>query len=505
MKPGPSLRSPRDDDGAVLVLVLIFVVVVGLLAVALLQQSGAGVVAATTSRRLEGRVQAVNGGVDAAIQMLRADPTQCAGAGSSATLPPLTLDANLVTLTCSATSQSGAATGAGGWAVFLNGTGSILRTQGNANDARSISGPVYNHNTAGGAWDLNADVQVNGGDVLQRSSSPTCPATEPNRLDVLSPAPGLYQYCTGPAISLPAPTQSLEQLWPGAALPTNASAPTQSGSGQNRCTVFSPGRYTSSPSLSNEGVNYLRNGVYFLDNIGNWTIDDWLLGGQPGPGESRQSTIPATCNAGDGSSGTLSTGVVLILGGNSRIAVTSGGRVELHSPRLLPQSGQAWLPNLTGVGVYPIPAGLPSGSPFRNSASTVTGTTPILQVSNNGNSDCGAGGSGGQANGSQLVVHGNIYAPDRCIVSGVTGTGAMLMLRGGVVAGTLELRSSASVSNGGSLSSGAGASSGQRTVVLTATSAATANSKQIRATAVVSIANDANRTTNIASWVVANP
>jgi hypothetical protein len=280
----------------------------------------------------------------------------------------------------------------------------------------------------------------------------------------------------------------------------NAPARTQTGNNQNQCTVFSPGRYTSGPSLSGSGVNYLRNGVYFFDNIGTWTIDDWMLGGTPGPGETRQSSIPASCvPANEGAAGALSSGVVFLLGGNSRIAVASGGRVELHSPRLTAS------PDLPGVSIMAVPSGLPAGSPFRNSASTVSGTTPLLQVSNNGSSTCGGGGSGGQANGSQLVIHGNIYAPEQCVVSGVTGNGAMLNLRGGIVAGSLELRSSASVSNGGSITTGTGSGSGQRRVVITATSAASTDNKQIRATAVVAIANDTARTTNVMSWVVANP
>jgi hypothetical protein len=496
-------REP-DDEGAVLVLVLVFVVVVGLLTVALLQQSGAGVVAATTARRVEGRVLAVNGGVDAAVQMLRADSTLCATPGSTATLPSVTVNGNPVTITCTGSTAGagggGAAGGAGGWAVFLSRADSVLRTQGAANDARTIAGPVYNHNTASGAWDLGADVVVSGGDVLQRGTTTTCPAALPNRLTVQSPVPSLYQFCTGPAVTLPAPPQALDQLWPGATLPVNAPARTQTGNNQNQCTVFSPGRYTSAPALSGSGVNYLRNGVYFLDNIGNWTIDDWLLGGTPGPGESRQSTIPATCvPANEGAAGALSSGVVLLLGGNSRIAVASGGRVELHSPQLTAA------PDLPGVSIYAIPPGLPATSPFLLAASTITGTTPLLQVSNNGNSSCDAGGGGGQATGSQLVVHGNVYGPDACIVSGVTGNGAMLELRGGVVAGALELRSSASVANGGSITTGTGSGSGRRRVVITATSAASTNSKQIRATAVVSIANDTARTTNVMSWVIANP
>lgn len=489
-------RQTHVDEGAVLVLVLVFVVVIGLLSVALLEESRAGVITTSTVTRNQARVAAVNGGVDAAIQSLRTDPTLCGAPGSTSTLAPLTLNNQAVTVSCTSR-PDGSSAGADGWALFLNQTTSVFRTQGNPNDDRLISGPVYNAGTYPASWDLSANVIVTNGGVLQRGAT-ACPSSPlPSRLTVSSPAPGLYAYCTGPGPSLPPPSQALDALWPGAVLPATALASTTTGSGSNQCRRFSPGRYTSAPIISPSGVNYFRNGVYFLDNVDNWQVGGWVLGGLPGPGETRQSAIPSTCNSGDSSSGALSTGVVFVLGGNSRISLSSGDRMELHSPRLAAQ------PDLTGVSIYTVPSGLPASSPFRSSVSTVSGTTPILQVSNNGSTSCAAGGNGGQANGSQLVVHGNVYAPDKCIVAGIMGTGAMAMLRGGVVAGSLELRSSASVSNTGFISNGA--TSGQRTVVITATSAAGVNSKAISATAVVSIANDSNRTVNIASWVIDNP
>jgi hypothetical protein len=219
---------------------------------------------------------------------------------------------------------------------------------------------------------------------------------------------------------------------------------------------------------ASDGNNYLKSGVYFLDNVGTWTIAGWMVGGLPASGESRQ-TAGAGCGTESGVSG-----VTIILGGNSNIVLASGAHLELFS-----LAGAA---GTTGVGIRQLLSTDPA--PWAALASNVVGT--IL-----------TDGVGAQ---TQMAIHGNVYVPKANVVLGAPNSGTA-KLRGGLVTGGVSLSSTGTNVMDVSTSTG----TGERQIVITSTVNQQAPEKVVTAIAVVRVANDSARTVNIDSWVVSNP
>ena len=454
------------DSGSVLILVLVFITVIGAVTVALLRQAQTNLIASTLTRNQEKRVYAADAGIDYAIQMLRSDPTLCTAARP---LPnPPAINGRAVTMTCQVT--AGSAVGAGGWAIFLTSPPTCtpkctISTQGAANGNKTVSGPIFNR----GGWDLKAALQVKNGNVYQY---PASGCAKPSNLTFPSTTPGLYGFvCTNtnpyPAgLGWPPPLQPLP-----AAIPSDAPSFTDSGG----CRTFYPGRYSTVPALG-DGTNYFRSGVYFFDDIGKWSVDGGVLGGQPAPivGQPGSTETHDTSTTPCGTDVAGATGVEWILGGSSAISVGNQSQLELYS---MPSN------NVPGVGLYQVLASDPA--PWAAERSTVPVDTPILVV--------------GNGNQTELAIHGNVYTPTGYVQVRATNA-SRAELQGGVVAAQVDIRASAGISN---LNIATNSGPGQRTIVVTATSGGSGE-KPITASAVLTIGNDANKTLMVVSWRLIN-
>lgn len=450
------IRRGHGDSGAALPIVLAFITTFGLLTVALLGSLHTNLRFSSVARAQEQRSYALDAGLHTAIQQLRGDTTLCPAAGSSGPVTSLTINSRQVSVTCRTT--SGGATGANGWSVFIPDPSGVLATQSGAASNKTIRGPVYHGGTTPAAWDLQADLSVDGGDVLQRSGA-NCAA--PPRLSF--PAPTFYGFSCGAALATPPDPQALP-----AAIPADAAPPTGNGS----CRTFHPGRYSAPPALSSN-KNYFESGVYFFDNIGTWTVDAVVYGGQPAPGETRQNSATPCGNDVAGA-----TGVRFILGGNSIIDVGNNGSLELYSRPFN---------DVPAATIRQVQASDPA--PWGAKASTVGVSTPILEDGNGRN--------------SELTIHGLVWVPTARVDLRATNSG-VAKLQGGVVTAVLNINSSASVGPGSvDISNGSG--TGRRTIVVVATVAAVGDEKALSATAVITIANDQARTVGILSWRIDNP
>lgn len=451
----------RGEEGVALVMVLIFLIIAGAVILALLRVGFASLSAAAELRGSDERVYAADGGLQSGIQQARIDPTRCAAPGAISDLDPVTINGRTVQIRC--VGMAGASPGAGGWAVYIPDGGQIATKSGGGADNKVVSGPVYlGTDPAAGGWDLEADLHVRQGPVVQRSSGACTP---PAGLQLDTP---LWGYrCVTEAEAVPTAPQRLP-----ASLPLLQH---HAGTDLPGCRVFEPGTYTQAPEL--DGANYFRSGVYFLDNVGTWSIgpNTEVVAGRPAPGESA-GTSASACYA--DTPGV--TGVTFLLGGNSTIEVHQGSLEVFSVPAA----------DAPGVSIRQLRASDPG--PWAAKASTVTGE---LVTSRNGAK-------------TELVVHGLVYGPDAGVQLSAAN-GGTVQLRGGVVTRRLEIWTPASNGPGGvSLPEiGGGVAPGTgRTVEITASAQPSdADEKTVSATAVVRIANDPGRAVSVLEWQVVNP
>lgn len=449
----------RGDEGSALILVLAFMMAFAVLSVVLLGKAQVNVTTSRVVREQEARVAAANAGIDFGVQRLRADSTLCSDpAAGTMTIPSAGLNLingrPTVQVTCTAT--SGSSIGGGGWALYV-GSGGISTSGGGQ---KTINGAVYN----GGGWSLNGnDISIEDGPL----ATPTCTAVGGLLTD-----PAFPRQCPV-TVPIPAPTQTFADMQVGleTALPPAANAPALSGT----CKVFSPGTYTGVPPVVNAG-NYFQSGVYVLDNIGEWVLDETVIAGQPPSSETRTLSVPAACA---GASDPVNTvpGVVFIMTGNSRITVKQGA-IELFSR---PMNGKP------GVSIYQVRG--TEGGVWAAKAQTLGLSTPVVQF-----------GNGAQP---EFVAHGLVYAPDGFVSLQQTNS-ALANAFGGVVAAGVQLDVSNSAPNGLVISNGTGP--GQRIVVVRSVVTPVGSEKQVEASVIALIPNnDPLKTASLGSWTVINP
>ncbi len=451
-------RSDDADQGSALVLVLAFMMAFAVLSVALLGKAQANVTTSRVVREQENRLAAANAGVDYGVQQVRANPTLCPDVGGGTTTIPSSaltgLNGRTITVTCAAT--YGTSLGAGGWALFVGSDG--ISTQGGG--TKTINGPVYN----GGGWNLSGgNLSIEDGPLV----APTCPSVSGLTVDAAFGTTCPTTYTTPP------PPQTLAEMQQGLGTtkPPAANAPVMSGS----CKVFSPGTYTLATKPVLGTYNYFQSGVYVLENVGEWEINEDVIAGQPPAGETRVVSVPAQCAGVGDPSGTVP-GVVFILAGDSRIRVQQGS-IEMFSR---PLNGKQ------GVTVYQIQGS--EGGDWSSLGNTLGTTTPVISF----------------GNGSQpvLVIHGALYAPTGFVSLQQTNT-AIANAIGGVVARRVQIDVSNSAPNGLVISNGVGV--GKRVVVIRAVVTPAGSEKTVQASVVLEVGNDASKTASLSSWTVINP
>jgi hypothetical protein len=399
---------------------------------------------------------AADAAIEWGIQKLKLDPTVCTAHGGTVTIPNVpTFNGRTVTLKCTPT--FGDDLGAGGWAVIT--TGTLSRQSGGD---PTITGPVFATGDISFAGS-GGNLKVVNGNVVDSYGS--CAGhSQPGGL-VVTPSPPYGWSCT--TASAPDPAHVLPSTVPAAA----PAAVTVGG-----CKVFSPGKYTAPPALGND--NFFVSGVYYFENIGQWTIPNntHVIGGTPvSPGYDLSPTLPGACSGVSDLSGTGATGygVEWVFGGTtnpSRLQVMNNTAVELFSR--LPAAGDSATPNISIIAVPPSP---PAG--------WITLSTGTLLL------DVTTGGAG-------FSAHGLVYARDADI-NLFASQGTTARMQNGVVARNLALQAS---NVGSGLAISIDTADQARTVLLTATGASSGEADVVADARVEMRNNTSPPTMVVQSW-----
>ncbi len=441
------------DEGSALLMALVFVLVIGLVISALLTQTTTSLKTTQVVRDNADKVYAADSGLEHALESLRLDRTYCPAPGDAESLPSITSNGHTVELQCS-NEGGGSSSGAEGWAVIITGTTSdSFTTQGS--DERKIDGPVFGANLG----DPARLVKVTNGSVLEKQSASSCStdADKPANISI-SPSPPFRYRCTTAAV--PDPAHNL----PGS-VPTPTNPPTTTS---GTCQVFRPGTYTTVALASD---NYFQSGTYYFRDVV-LDINQTVVGGRRDPAES-SIVVSDPCVAAQAADPGSGTGIKWILGGSSRLSVGPHGQLELFAR----QGG--------GSGEGQMGISLQTATSTNGfAASTVPLSTSLVAVGNGAT--------------PKLVVHGMLYAPNGYLETFATNE-SQANFQGGLVIRKLHLQSSASASG---LVVAVSSAPGSRDMVVTATAKGQSSSRDVTATAVLELDNNAARTFKVVSWRV---
>lgn len=302
-----------------------------------------------------------------------------------------------------------------GWAVVVTGEGvpagtPELLSQSGGGLMKLLGGPVYVNNP--GETDLKSPVTVEDGDIWYTAPTGSCGDPAPSLESDLHFSPAFRGLiCTEADWDdlFTAPPQNVPSNTPATAY--------MDGS----CKVFSPGKYTSMPSLSSQ--NYFLAGEYYFENfrfepsnatvIAGWADFDQF-------GDQQFLSAPACANAiaVDRSSGSLP-GATFYLGGTASVRIGNKGSLEI-------------LRRLQGNSVVSIQAVETSALAPAVIPSSLTYTSDIISTTNGNNQD--------------MVFHGLIWAPESTLRFGTVTNSANGQLLGGAVLAQIHLKASASAS-----------------------------------------------------------
>ena len=360
------LHGPDPQAGASLVLVLVFVASFGLIVPALLTAAQTSVGTVAFTRTVVERNADAESAADRAINELRQgayyndpaqrcfhDPADPAGLNDSdvrsygAVVVGGQTKVRPTVVTCQAVPDTGAPSSVMVPVTAANRPGQALLTLGRDSGERGIRQTANNTLRIQGRVFSNSTVEV----------------TDPNaKIDVDNAALIARGDCLGPGTVLGTPkscndtTQDALGVDPAYVLPTSApafaSAP--SCTGPSRAWALSPGTYTSASALSDLTKNscgallHFTPGTYyfdFTDATPVWSVTDgyviggdipadparaWTLGAYPGT----RPVVPGACvepieKVGTGPTARFYYGVTFIFGGESRMEISGGGKVEL--------------------------------------------------------------------------------------------------------------------------------------------------------------------------------
>lgn len=427
------MRRKANEDAMALPMVLLMITVVGVVVVALLGLATTTAFSSVVVKNTADRTFAAHGGIDAAMQQIRAGATFC---NDGSTLP-LKVNNRVVLVSCARTSDS-FDLGVGGWAVYVNSaaTGGGIDTSNAVNADKVITGPVFN----GGSWNAGASLIVKSGQVLTAATS--CGTFNPAKVTT-SPIAN-FTACVGGASTAPAVEPVLPTAPPLPTSMTDAPGWELTGSGKNACRTFSPGRYSSASQFALAPNMYFKSGVYFLDNVGEVVFgkDRTAVAGQPSP-------IDTPVLTGCASEAPTKLGALFVLGGNSRITVENGGRFEVH----------AYVPSATSTTP---PVAIRTVGPSDTTLGWLTGKQSTLSTTSNALSF--------SDNKSILALHGAVYTPLAAVSIDPRGSGASASITAGLVVGKFTLTAPAAIgSDKLSISSGTASGSRRWSIVAEAT------------------------------------
>lgn len=442
------MSGRRDDRGVILPLTLVIVIVLGAVIVAVATYASATLRYGQVVEESADRLAAANGAMDNALEALDRNASLCAlttlanatGGYEYDLLSPTAAVSTIngVNPRVRCRTIGGAVTGVEEFALILTGDpgtgargGAILNIDGSTTPRKVVNGPVFmaTRPVEPSTIALDAPLTIQDGDLWY--GRPTCPA--PDVSVPLFPA-GPHDLLINPAgygircIQTPDWESLFAAARPSeAAVASGLGAPATPTVDSAGCTVFSPGRYTSAPTLGD--YNYFRSGNYYFENVGNWTLaNSYALFGWPGatgpgiPGKGNDTIGSNPCVGAwesDGDQG----GATVFLGGNSRITIGANGALEVSGRD---QAGQfVAVHALETAGVPSIVHGDdPVGLPF---------PTRLIAI-----------GSGGN---KQISIQGLLWAPFASIEFDNVSNEAVAALTGGAVVGEVFLQAPASATN----------------------------------------------------------
>jgi Tfp pilus assembly protein PilX len=455
-------RKRRNESGASLIIVLIVISVFGLILTGLLTEAGASVKYTTIVNGHEQKVYAADAGVSLGIQRLQQGNQLCPVTGPEAQLDVTTVNGLSTRITCEVT--SGSTMGGLGYAIITRSPASnSLDIQ--SGQAKNVTGPIF---VTGDVSGWNKGINLASGDMSQLQGN-GCTSTKPTNLTLDAG----HGYFCGTAVPSDPPHAA------PASVPAAPRAATTSGA----CKIFYPGLYTAAPSLGS-GTNYFASGIYYFKFSGQFAVDQVMYGGAPASWEGVQYAPMPSCatdataiaKAGGAAPEVIGTGVQFIFGAGASLFADNGSKLEVFN-RTADGTSKTLSPSIVAVP--------PDWAAANPAWVENTHDTSVLDFHNGSNPD--------------EVIHGLVYAPyENVRVYSTNGVDAAIL--GGIVAWRLELQSSAS-GNGLAVMAGDGLPDPRHIVVrATAPYPAVGGEKSVTSTAVVQIANDANRTVTVDSW-----
>jgi type II secretory pathway pseudopilin PulG len=494
MRIGHRHPSPRSSEGAVLIAVLIVVTVFAIIAVAVSSYAFTSSRRANLTRERTDRVAAANAGVREAINRFRENPRLCGVSGGASSF---VRQINGIDVLVSCSFLAGQSAGIGGWALVTTDSSTVsFDTQGNAGDRKLITGNVYLSGI-----DPSAELDVKNGDVLRYDNGTPGSCNLNSPAVQFDPTGYVYSCVTDPWTAYIPPSLDPNNLLPPAFSDTgwvthNPAAPV--GDPTNlisvvtvagrEWTIYKPGRYDIPLTLTKAGPGgciasptacdhqYFESGEYYFTEPITTDSDIVVIGGKKAIAENvRVPAVKALIDAGavPADSAPNGSGVTWLFGDNASINAGKAN-VELFVRR------DAQLEGWSIVAVKRAAVAAPAVS-WTNAIDT--GYPTVVQVD-----------PGNQKN---LSVHGRVWVPDQRLNIDNGSNDSVINFLYGVVAGRFNLYQTSASATGVEISVPTLDNSRRLRI--------DALAGNVDATAVIQIANDADASTAINSWVVGQP
>jgi len=424
------------DRGSVLPLVLVFSVALALVVGALATYATSTLKLGQAAERASDRLASANGAMDSALEDLERGVGPCLLFGQDYTI---TDTVNDLTSEVECTWVGGRFNVGDLFAVVMTGagagrTGPLLNVTNGGNSANAekiFEGPVYVADTprADGtdpSMQFSATLAVKNADLSYSTSD--CGSATPSIPGQLSIIPvGYGTQCYQDPWDDPEMFGAFTPAEPGI---NGTSFPNQPGTNPPvtdsfGCRIWSPGEYSSPPSLDNQSYNYFRSGDYYFNDIGNWSISSaFTLFGYPGAtGPGIDGFNPSDTFANNPCNNAWTTdvdqsGATLYLGGNTQITVEQNSTFEVSGRERSGQNIAVQALATTGGGRNP---------------STIQGDQRIITT--------------GPGTNKQMSIEGLVWAPYAALEFDLISNDAVAALTGGAVVSELTAGASANANN----------------------------------------------------------
>ncbi|HSJ90486.1 MAG TPA: hypothetical protein VK917_00365, partial [Ilumatobacter sp.] len=424
----PSFAEPvARDRGNVLPIVLVATVVFTVIVGAVATLTTTGLRYGKVVERRADLLAAADGGLRYGIERLRNMEDLCstgAGDGGYTTIFPPQINGADTTVTCTRVGNDIA--DIQGWGAVITGSNvpagqrifTVKGSGGSSAQEKTFRGPVYLADPSPTRRSLQANLIIEDGDLWYTHGS-------------CAPGPGISDsylrfqpsFLRGPSCT----TLTWDQLYkpPTRSVPTAAALAAPAAYNDvnfTGCRVFSPGKYSGVIPLASN--NYFKSGDYYFEDVPFVLFNQSAIFGFPsGSGDVQRISPSVGCQAAmnwDRSNSGERGGATLWLGGNSKILVDTGGKLEIFRR----QQNEVYL------SVYAVEANGIGFKPSVNSYKMASAVDWLLETKSGNTNDA--------------AIHGLFWSPHGKISLGNVTNAAVGQLIGGVAVGQLDVQASAS-------------------------------------------------------------